>query len=93
MKEHKEMRENGHMICVCCGGYSPTQVCWNCSNNIANAAQNKLIHEVLNKYNELIYAVETAYPNESRHETALRYIKEREETKSSESMDKCDANE
>lgn len=30
------------------------------------------------KYYELIYAVGNAYPNESRHETALRYIKEAE---------------
>ena len=30
------------------------------------------------KYWELIWAVETKYPDESRHETALRYIKEAE---------------
>lgn len=30
------------------------------------------------KYDELIMAVENKYPNESRHETALRYIEERE---------------
>jgi hypothetical protein len=30
------------------------------------------------KYYELLYAVETKIPNESRHQTALRYIKERE---------------
>ena len=30
-------------------------------------------------YHELIMAVETKYPNESRHATALRYIREREE--------------
>ena len=29
-------------------------------------------------YNKLIMAVESKYPNETRHETALRYIKERE---------------
>ena len=29
-------------------------------------------------YNELIMAVESKYPNESRHQTALRYIKDRE---------------
>jgi len=79
MKEHEEARENGQMVCVCCGGFSSSRVCWHCSNNIANAAHNKLVHEVLNKYNELIHAVATKYPNESRHETALRYIKEREE--------------
>jgi hypothetical protein len=31
------------------------------------------------KYNELLYAVGTKYPNETRHETALRYIKEAEQ--------------
>lgn len=30
------------------------------------------------KYYELLYAVGNKYPNESRHETALRYIKEAE---------------
>ena len=29
-------------------------------------------------YLELIYAVQTKYPNETRHETALKYIRERE---------------
>jgi hypothetical protein len=29
-------------------------------------------------YNELLFAVESKYPNETRHETALRYIRERE---------------
>lgn len=29
-------------------------------------------------YDELIMAVESKFPDESRHETALRYIKERE---------------
>jgi len=36
-------------------------------------------NRILNKkLNELIMAVESKYPNESRHETALRYIRERE---------------
>jgi len=30
------------------------------------------------KYNELIYAVERKFDNESRHQTALRYIREME---------------
>jgi hypothetical protein len=34
--------------------------------------------ELREKYEELIYQVETKYPNESRHETAKRYIHERE---------------
>jgi hypothetical protein len=31
------------------------------------------------KYNELLYAVEHKFPNETRHETALRYIKQTEQ--------------
>lgn len=34
--------------------------------------------DIGSKYNELIYAVCKKFPNESRHETALRYILERE---------------
>ncbi len=34
--------------------------------------------ELREKYDELIYQVETKHPNESRHETAKRYIYERE---------------
>jgi hypothetical protein len=30
------------------------------------------------RYNELIFAVGKKFPNETRHETALRYIRERE---------------
>ena len=33
------------------------------------------------KYNELIFAVHNKYPNESRHETALRYIQSYENLK------------
>ena len=38
-------------------------------------------------YNELIYAVATKHEGETRHETALRYIQERESQKS----DECSA--
>jgi hypothetical protein len=41
--------------------------------NTANALK------VLAKYNELLYAVGNKYPNETRHETALRYIRKAEE--------------
>jgi len=37
--------------------------------------------ELQAKYSELLYAVESKHPNESRHETALRYIKDREMAK------------
>ena len=38
-------------------------------------------------YNELIMAVERKFPNETRHETALRYIKEVEEAAKTPSHD------
>jgi hypothetical protein len=36
------------------------------------------IAELNAKYQELLYEVVNVHPNESRHETALRYIRERE---------------
>ena len=41
---------------------------------------------LLDKYNELIYAVERKFDNETRHQTALRYIRETERRTSSESQ-------
>jgi hypothetical protein len=41
----------------------------------ASNAKHKALQE---KYDELIMAVETKFPNESRHNTALRYIVQRE---------------
>ena len=35
--------------------------------------------DVSELYHELLYAVAQKFPGESRHETALRYIREREE--------------
>lgn len=35
--------------------------------------------EIVDKYAELIFAVERAFPGESRHETALRYIRHAED--------------
>lgn len=34
------------------------------------------VDNILSKYFELLYAIETKVPNETRHQTALRYIKE-----------------
>jgi hypothetical protein len=34
----------------------------------------KLVRDSESKYQELIYAVATKFPDETRHETALRYI-------------------
>ena len=36
----------------------------------------KIIEEAKAKYTELLMAVENKYPNESRHDTALRFIRE-----------------
>ena len=51
----------------------------------AKSGQNEpLVRDVLlaDKYNELLYAVESKYADETRHETALRYIKDAETIKS-----------
>ena len=42
----------------------------------ADAAELERLRE---KYNELIFAVGMKYPGETRHETAMRYIKKAEE--------------
>lgn len=42
-------------------------------------AVNRVPCEVSLKYNELLYAVARKFPGESRHETALRYIREAEQ--------------
>jgi hypothetical protein len=36
---------------------------------------------IISKYNELIMTVASKFPNETRHETALRYINEAERRK------------
>lgn len=41
----------------------------------------RLLREERKKYLELIYCVESKYPGESRHETAKRYLEEREMSK------------
>jgi hypothetical protein len=38
------------------------------------------LKEIESKYIELIYHVKTAFPMETRHETALRYIKNAEKS-------------
>jgi hypothetical protein len=37
--------------------------------------------EIIRLYSELLNSVKSAYPNETRHQTALRYIKQREDCK------------
>lgn len=48
-----------------------------CSDNCIMRHQTR-IHELEHNYYELIYAVGNKYPNETRHETALRYIRSAE---------------
>jgi hypothetical protein len=43
------------------------------------------------RYNELLYAVTRKFPHESRHETALRYIREAEEIHSGPCMQNAEA--
>jgi len=43
-----------------------------------NKALRERMAELKKKYNELIYAVATKYPDKSRHETALYYIQQAE---------------
>jgi len=52
------------------------------------------LRDISVKYYELIYAVGNKYPNESRHQTALRYIQEAEKSSgpSEEQTAKYDAN-
>lgn len=44
------------------------------------------LRAVVGHYNELIMAVASKFPGESRHDTALRYIREREATAHSEAL-------
>lgn len=42
------------------------------------SAQQSRIRELESKYNELLMAVQTKHPEETRHQTALRYIEQQE---------------
>ena len=42
------------------------------------AAELRRLHEISIKYSELLYAVHQAFPDENRHQTALRYITQTE---------------
>jgi RNA polymerase subunit RPABC4/transcription elongation factor Spt4 len=74
--------------CQHCGYPLPTEpTCPNCRSPI-DAAQwlSSVVEAVVvptdleKKYYELVYAVASKYPGESRHQTALRYIMEREQS-------------
>ena len=58
----------------------------NCCENCERLEERIKILE--GKYNELIFAVHNKYPNESRHETALRYIQSYENPK--DNVAKCE---
>lgn len=57
------------------------------ASNPAAEAKHKLLEE---RYNELIFAVARKFPGESRHETALRYIREAEAPQSRTATQKAD---
>jgi hypothetical protein len=50
-------------------------------------ARVKELKELEEKYYDLIYAVQTKFPDESRHDTALRYIRAAEAPKTQEAQD------
>ena len=65
-----------------CGKSMPIDVEFNNHLNAAEMCFKNIFttYNYMNKqYNELIMAVGKKFPNESRHETALRYIREAEE--------------
>ena len=47
-------------------------------SNLLSSATQQAVQEERKKYEELIMAVGNKYPGETRHETALRYIKQAE---------------
>jgi hypothetical protein len=58
-----------------CGGYCPECVAESMKELRSLRAENA---RQRSEYMELIYAVATKHPNETRHQTALRYIMQRE---------------
>ena len=46
--------------------------------SVTAAAELRRLHEISIKYSELLYAVHRAFPDENRHQTALRYITQTE---------------
>ncbi len=52
--------------------------------------QREKLQELQSKYHQLLYAVKRKFPGESRHETALRYIRAAEELPACE-VAKCEA--
>ena len=71
-------------LCDKCRAYTPNQVilCPKCASDakeLAEPAHNNESDAILQRYNELLFAVGQKYPNETRHQTALRYIQQAEQ--------------
>lgn len=49
-----------------------------CAHHREAAAELRRSHEISMKYHELLLAVHQAFPDENRHQTALRYITQTE---------------
>lgn len=45
----------------------------------ANTSTNNESDTILQRYNELLFSVSRKFPNETRHQTALRYIQQAEQ--------------
>ena len=74
------MSDDGH-VCPTCGvphGAGDSLLAADIANQELEAERDRL----RDAYNELIYEVATKHPDESRHETAKRYIHEREHRQS-----------
>lgn len=83
------MNENmAHETLECCKELSRV---WNALGvskyNGKSASEN--VFEFMKNYTELIYAVARVFPGESRHETALRYIREAEKSADGAGQDKA----
>lgn len=68
--------EGGHYCILHQGNHShyDAENCTVCKQ----AAQIKELEAISAKYHELLYQVSMKFPNETRHETALRYLKRAE---------------
>lgn len=72
------------MTCKTCNSIATTYIdpleCGFCELCLARIDERIRVINLQKDYNELIYAVASKYPNETRHQTALRYIKEMEKS-------------
>ncbi len=61
---------------------------WDCLVAERDALQAR-VAELEEQYGELIFAVATKYPDETRHQTALRYIQQAENREASPACEPC----